>query len=249
MSQTLQVSAFPLEKIFPSFKADALSHQLSISRVTDNRDWIGVIGGSLPVIEADGQTFWAQVTIAASAFNRIVKTPGHITVYTIDYKVDFPVDVRFGDWMFRLGYGHISSHYADDGIELLGSSSISAVKDYLCFGVAHDLFMINGFAYGTVQFNYHNEPIFDKRWMLQCGGELCIMGLSDISSVYGAVDVKIKEEVGWATTQSYQIGLKMFESKSRCLRVAYTHRRGMEERGQVFNRRAEVNLFSLFIDF
>lgn len=247
--QTTPVVMFPSEKIFPSFKADALSHQLSIARVTDNRDWIGAIGGSLPVVQVNSCSIEAQFTVAATAFSRIVKTPGHITVFTLDYRVDFPIDLQVDDWSFRLGYGHISSHYADDGIEQLGKASISAVKDYLSFGLARKLSVIGGFAYASTQFNYHNEPVADKKWMLQFGGEFGETSISDIARLYAAIDVKVKQEVAWGTTQSYQVGLKMFERESRCIRVAYTHRRGFEERGQLFNQTVAANLISLFLDF
>ncbi|HXG00162.1 MAG TPA: hypothetical protein VNL69_05215, partial [Bacteroidota bacterium] len=89
------VRFFPPTKIFPLFTADGLAHQLSLSRVTENRDWIGAIGGSVPALQIELSGATLQASVAVTVFNRLVKTPGHLEVYTVDYKVDFPIDVRF----------------------------------------------------------------------------------------------------------------------------------------------------------
>ena len=248
-SQESPVTFFPSQKIFPVFTADALSHQLSISRVTDNRDWIGTIGASLPLTQAMYPPLVLQLTTAATVFSRLTKTPGHVTVVSVDYRVDFPVDVRIREWVVRVAYGHLSSHYADDGIEQLGKVSIPAVKDYIDLGIARDVPAVGGFVYISSQFNYHNEPRADKKWILQWGGEFGNINISDGMRVYGAVDLKVKEEVGWGTTRSYQVGVKTFERNARALRIALTHRSGFEERGQLFDQVAVANLVSLALDF
>ena len=48
-----QFEFFPGTKIFPSLTADALTHQISLSHVTENRDWVGTIGGSIPIVQAN----------------------------------------------------------------------------------------------------------------------------------------------------------------------------------------------------
>jgi len=247
-AQDSLLTFFPSGRLIASFRADALAHQLSISRVTDNRDWIGVIGASIPLLQLNAGVA-IQAGVGASVFNRIVKTPGHITVNTVDYKVDFPIDVRFESLTIRIGYGHISSHYADDGIEQLGKQSISSVKDYAQTGAVLKMPEILGRLYGLAIYNYHNEPALDKRWALQIGVEGGEVPVTSFLTLYAAVDVKVKEEVGWGSTQSYQVGAVLFERERLGLRLAFTHRRGFEERGQVYNETVNANLVSLFIDF
>ncbi len=239
---------FPGEKIFPSFTADALTHQISVSHLTHNREWIGTIGGSIPLAQINLEDVAFQVSAAASTFNRLIMTPG-LTVYTIDYKVDVPLDVRLSATSLRLAFGHYSCHFADDGIELLGKHSIQYVKDYILVGAGRDVSLIGGHVYIASQWTYHNVPIRSKNWLVQLGGEAGNFSLNPFVQLYSAIDIKLKQEVSWGTTQSYQIGARFFMKGIRSLRVAYTLRRGVDERGQFFDQRENASIVSAFIDF
>lgn len=242
-AQGQELEVFPAVPFFPNFPADALAHQLSLSRLTDTREWIGAIGLEAPLLQYGDRVQWG---VGATVFNRLLKTPGHITVSTVDYRVDFPADVRLDSLRLRAAYGHISSHYADDGIEQLGKRSISSVRDYL---LASGAWMLGGgFLYATAICNYHNEPVANRKWQLQTGGEIGLVRLWNEGRITCAWDLKMKEDVGWGTTQSYQIALLMFEGSGRAVRLAYTHRRGFEERGQVFDQRAVLNLIGVCLD-
>jgi hypothetical protein len=237
------LKVFPPAPLFPDTPADALAHQLSLSRLTDTREWIGAIGAAAPLLEWDGRV---QFGVGATVFSRLIKTPGHITVATVDYRVDFPVDLRFDSLRVRVAFGHVSCHYADDGIEQLGRRSISSVRDYLALTVA---WMIpDGSFYAGATDNYHNEPLVDRRWHLQAGGEMTAWTIRPGLSLYGAVDLKVKQDVHWGSTQSYQVGFRLSAGGGRNLRVAYTHRRGFEERGQLFDQQTVMNLLGVYID-
>jgi hypothetical protein len=243
------VRFFPGEKLFPDFRADALAHGISLTKVTENAEWIGTIGGALPLVQVDLPCAVVQGTVAVTTFNRLIKHPGHLTVVTIDYKVDFPIDLRLGAWGFRAGPGHISCHFADDGLELLGKRSIQSIRDYVAIAVSRDLRVLGGYVYAGANYNYHIVPIREKKWQLQCGFEAGNLPLGSWGRAYGAVDLKLREDAAWGATQEYQVGVKVFPREQYALRVAYTHRAGMEERGQYFLDRATVNLVGLYLDF
>ena len=243
-----EVDFFPGKKIFPAFVADGLAHQLSLSDVTDNRDWIGAVGGSVPVVQVGIRQIEMQASVAATVFSRLLKSPGHLIVHTVDYKVDFPVDVRLSALALRLALGHVSAHFADDGIEQLGEKSIQYVRDYVSFSIVHDIPVMGGHVYVSTDYNYNTAPVQHKEWLVQLGTEFGNLLVANYARLYGALDIKVKEEVSWGSIQSYQIGVKLFERDNHSLRVAYTLRRGFEERGQFFDRRATVNLVSIFID-
>jgi hypothetical protein len=244
----IELGMFPGAKIFPNFTADALAHGMALGPVTNNREWIGNIGASVPLVEVEEHGRIFQVGAAATVFNRIIKTPGHITVYTVDYKIDFPLDMRLQRFAFRLALGHVSSHFADDGIEILHQQSISYVRDYVSIAVSYDLPLLAGFAYAGGDWNYHFEPIA-KPWILQAGAEGARLNVSDWAQVYAAFDVKIRQNLSWGTTQSYQAGLRFFVKKQYALRLAYTVRTGYEERGQFFDRRNTTYLLAVYVDF
>lgn len=240
---------FPSAKIFPLFTADGLAHQLSLSRVTENRDWIGAVGGSLPAVQLDLPGATLQASVAVTVFNRLVKTPGHLEVYTVDYKVDFPIDVRFEQLALRVGLGHLSCHFADDALELYGKRSIQHVNDYVTLAGALDIPLIGGYVYAGTNYSYGTQPIQHRPWLLQAGAQFGNIVVHELVSLYGAVDVKVKQEVGWGSTRSIQVGARFFPHEPRGVRIAYTLRMGFEDRGQFYLNTTTLNLLSLFIDF
>lgn len=239
----------PGKKLFPLQTADGLAHQMSLSRVTENRDWIGAIGASLPVVQVNLPDAKLQASVAATTFNRLIKTPGHLAVYTIDYKVDFPFDLQLSRLTLRFAVGHISSHFADDGIEMLNKRSIQYVNDYVTAGAGYDVPWIGGSVYGIVSYIYHTVPVSDRPWLFQVGADVGNYAIADFARLYGAFDIRVKQDVSWGSTQSYQIGVKLFTQGDRQLRFAYTLRLGFEDRGQFYLNKETKNMYSVFLDF
>jgi hypothetical protein len=145
----------------------------------------------------------------------------------------------------RFGYGHMSSHFADDGVRLLVPLQRNVVKDYLLMGFARTEHSIGATVYGVVQWNYHALPYADKHWMIQFGMNSVDVPLSRWLSAYAAGDVKIREDVSWGTTRSIQFGISLAGVSSRVIRIAYTLRSGFDERGQFFDIRTTFNLLSI----
>lgn len=243
------VQYFPAKKLFPLLTADGLSHQLSLSRVTENHDWIAAVGGAIPMAQVNLTDVRIQGSVAVTIFNRLVKTPGQLEVYTIDYKVDVPFDIRFKELALRFALGHISCHFADDAIELFGKRSIQHVNDYFTIAAAYDVEAIRGYVYGGFNYSYGTQPIQHKPWLLQAGAHFGNVKVHEDISLYGALDVKVREENGWGSTRSIQIGARFFPHQNVGARLAYTHREGFEERGQFYLDTTTLNLISAFIDF
>ncbi|MEO8167032.1 MAG: DUF1207 domain-containing protein, partial [bacterium] len=145
--------------------------------------------------------------------------------------------------------GHISCHFADDAIEMFGKKSIQHANDYVTLAAAYDVHAIQGHVYGGVNYSYGTQPIQYKPWLFQFGAEFANIRLHDEVTAYGAFDIKIRQEVGWGSTRSFQAGFKLFPRRNYGLRVAYTLRMGFEERGQYYLNKETMNLISLFIDF
>jgi hypothetical protein len=240
---------FPARKLFPHLTADGLAHQLSLSRVTENHDWIAAIGGAIPMAQLNLTDAKIQGGVAVTIFNRLVKTPGKLEVYTVDYKVDIPFDIRLNDFTLRFALGHISCHFADDAIEIFGKRSIQHVNDYFTVAAAYDVEPIRGYVYGGFNYSYGTQPIQHKPWLLQVGAHFGNVEVHEDILLYGALDVKVREENGWGSTRSIQIGARFFPHHRVGARLAYTHREGFEERGQFYLNTTTLNLISAFIDF
>jgi hypothetical protein len=248
-AQNFSVDVFPQKKIYEIYFADAVSHQFSISKHLESREWFGNIGANLAIFDVGIFNQIFQLSAGATVLNTIIKTPGHIQVYTVDYLVDFYADSKITERLTgRFIFGHLSAHYSDDGIIELNNFPISYVRDYAGLHAQYSVPEINGKVYAGGFYNFHNEPVLDMHSTYQFGfdgGYLLIENLL----LFAAVDIKIKSEVNFGTTQSYQAGLRFPVNGFISARLAYTHRRGFEERGQIFNQTDIKNSFGLFLDF
>lgn len=246
-AQTIRL--FPENKIYEKYYADALSHQFSLFKQFGSNEWFGNIGIEKPLVNFEFDENIYQFTVAATVFNTLKITPPHIQVFTADYLVDLFIDKKFYDnFILRFNWGHLSAHFSDDGITQLNRKSINYVRDYIGIASENLLNIINGKIYYSASYNFHNEPKKDKHIHLQLGfdgGKY----LSNELLLYFAFDFKIKEEVNYGSTKSFQIGLKYAQGKLSNIRLAYTFRAGFEERGQLYNESDNKHLIGLFFDF
>lgn len=248
-AQNFSVKVFPQKKLFEKYYADAVSHQFSIAKHLESREWFGNIGANLALLDLTLINHVYQLSAAATVLNTVIKTPGHIQVYTIDYLVDFYADSKINDRLIgRFIFGHLSAHYSDDGIVELNNFPISYVRDYVGLHAQFLLPEIYGKVYAGGYYNFHNEPVTDKHSTYQVGFDGGYPLLPELMA-YAAVDIKIKSEVDFGTTQSFQLGLKFPVNGFISARFAFTHRRGFEERGQIFNRKDIKNSLGIYLDF
>jgi hypothetical protein len=247
-TQQFEITLLPEEKKYEGYYADALAHQFSLSKHLESSEWFGNIGNVLTLADITLMNIPFQISGAATIFNTIIKTPGHIQVYTVDYLVDFYADIALTESIIgRFQLGHLSAHYSDDGITELGFYPINYVRDYAALHVQYLLDITNGKVYSGVFYNFHNEPE-PAEITIQFGADAEKL-ITKLFSFYAALDIKVKSEVNYGTTQSFQTGIKFYGSGSYALRIAYTHRRGFEERGQLFAQKDIKNSLGFYFDF
>jgi hypothetical protein len=240
------IEIFPDRAIYQKSFADALSHQFSLNKDLQSREWFGNVGAIINLADLNfaDQTF--QVSAASTIFNTIIKTPGHIQVYTVDYLVDFFFDYEpYENTAVRFLFGHLSAHYSDDGIVELNNYPISYVRDYV--GLYAQYKFKSSKIYTGITYNFHIEPETAGGNTFQIGGDK-FFNIFYMIDLYAAVDFKIKAEVDYSPTQSYQAGIKLYENQARAIRIAYTFRNGFEERGQLYNIRDRKHSFGIYLD-
>ncbi len=241
---------FPSRQIFPRRVADGETPQLSLNKDLDSKNIIGSIGGLHRFFETSLCGMPLQFSIGATVYGNFIRKPDVLDVVTVDFFVDFPIDIKVSErFALRTGWGHYSAHLVDDGIEQLGLHSINYAKDYIPLVGAYTVPAIGGFVYGGFRFDYFTIPEKGRHWVLQAGAEFGNVRLSQAWSVYGAIDIKSRQEISWATTRSFQLGVKTLEDNAHALRFAYTYRTGAEERGQFYTQEATVSLIGLYVDF
>lgn len=243
----------PSKHIAPLFTANTTEHRITISKIFEVNKYIGGMGGRFPLALAKYEGITGQLVIASTGYVHLRRTPGHLQVETIDFFVDFFVDIVLNkEWTIRSGFGHTSQHFVDDAFEILGyKNSINYVRDYFKIFVLKKTDILKGFLYAGTYYNYHfiiNTPTKNKM-IYEFGGEVLNTNLTDVIIIYVACDIKIHGELHYGTTQNYQIGIKIGEEYGHTLRLAYNYRTGLEERGQFYNQRVRWNTLGLYFDF
>lgn len=248
--QSSGVALFPRDPIFPKFYADGSVEQFSLAKDALTRRIVGSIGGIQRLFQffhSSGTLF--QIGAGATVYGSFIKTTAQLQVVTADFYVDIPLDIRFSDrFTVRTGWGHYSAHLVDDGVEVLGLASINYAKDYIPLVAAYDIPPIAVTLYGGVRFDYFTIPERDAHFVVQAGVQGGDLPVFSWGHIYGAVDIKLRSEAAWGTTQSYQAGLKFLEQGSRAFRVAYTYRTGIDDRGQFYQDRTTVSLVGVYFD-
>lgn len=249
VAQNLTLSFLPEQAFERRYFADALAHQFSLSKDLASGEWYGNIGARIPLLGIRADERIVQVSAAGTIFSTLLKSPGHVHVYTADYLIDLSIDVSLaGNLSSGIGWGHISGHFADDGIVQLRRTPLNYVRDYISLILVRSFPAVRGKVYSTAYYHYHHEPGNDRRFTLQGGGDAGY-AISGEWIIYGAVDVKMKSEVGNGTTQSYQLGIRYPSLQTvRAVRLALTHRRGYDERGQFFDVRDTKTTIGFFLD-
>ncbi|MCX6137227.1 MAG: DUF1207 domain-containing protein [Ignavibacteriales bacterium] len=248
----------PRRLVTSVFTADARAHRLPIAGNLDNNSIITGMGGSFPVSNISYRDVIAQFSGAGTIYSSLEHMPGHFRVATVDFFVDAYADVLVAPaFIIRGGFGHTSQHLADDASEIMGfTKSINYVRDYVQAFAIHSSATINGSLYAGAYYSYDfiidtGNPAtkYQKPWLIQCGGEGNYPLLEHITA-FAAFDLKLRSELHYGTTQSFQIGIKVMRPDSdRALRFAYTYRAGLEDRGQFYDQRGIWNVVGVYFDW
>ncbi len=239
-ADSLSPRFLPSEHLVHDFVADGTAHRFSAHQILSSREVQVSVGGIVPLI---GYTVWhtpVQVSTGASIYARL--DPGEsIAVLSSEFSVDFfLLDVQLKeDLVARAGMGH-ASHHLGDGVPK--DSTVHPI-DYSRDDV--QLFMIhriNGFSgqfYAGFRYNYGlvvRQPVKKPLW-LQFGMHAVPWSFSQELSAYVGLDIKLRQELSYGTSQRYEAGLQFKTVEGRALRLSVSYSAGFEERGQFFGKR------------
>ena len=257
----VEFSFLPLRHLMPVWTANSTAHRISASKIIENNNYIGSMGGVFPLISASQEGKVAQVSIASTLYTQLERPPKHLQVINVDFFVDLFVDFRLDEnLVLRSGFGHTSQHLTDDAIELLGyGRSINYLRDYCqLFGMLKAE-AIKGYVYAGAYYNYKFKTQADGKYdvpndaphpmIYEIGTEISPFQIGASSYVYAGFDIKLRGEAKFGASQNYQIGIKHLNEFGRTFRFAFNHRTGLEERGQFFVLHNTFNTFSLYFDF
>lgn len=246
----VSVEFVPAKKLVPLFTASGTEHRVSYAKHLTSGTFSGSMGGSLPAADVRAFGLLCQVSAGGSVHTTLRNAGAKFSVTNADFVVDITFDVPVSDaTIVRTGWGHTSHHLADDAVGA-GLTPNNYARDYYALYGVHTLPFADTRVYAGVQYSYSfliNTRI-DGQWMPHLGGEGTFLRVWNGAVLYGAADIKLRGELEYGSTQSFQVGLKAQSPLNRNLRLAYTFRTGLEERGQFYDRRTATHTIGLYFD-
>lgn len=248
-SAKLQWNLMPDTHLVSLFTADSRAHRMSLQKPFDDNGYIFSMGGIFPIVGVKYKKRAVQLSAATSIYSTLKRWTNRGLVENVDFFVDLYVDIYLNPtWAIRTGAGHTSQHLSDDAL-IAGLTPINYVRDY------SQLFVVrksrHGMVYAGLYYNDNFKTTVDlsPKIMYEIGFEQSVLRWFNYNALYLAADIKFRGEVDYKTSQQYQLGYKYHVPGRKAMRVALSHSRGMEDRGQFYTQTRSMVTMGVFLDF
>lgn len=252
-AQTFRIAAVLPDSVFvPSFAADAHAHRMNVETIELSRNLRSTMGAAIPVVRFDiaGTPFLASL---GASVHFELRPMGQAHIVSNDYYVDYLIlDAQLsGPHFLRFVTGHTSHHLSDNWFERLRMvTAVRYSRDYLRLFYIYYREDASALFYAGVDYAYIftigrriNEP-----FTFQTGGEAVLLPLWDRADLYGSADVKLRQEAGFAATNTLQLGVRYRTANHRFVRLSVQVRNGLDERGQFFPAHRTFGTLGLSFD-
>lgn len=243
---------FPETTYVSPFAADEHAHRVNVENIVFSKNIRATMGGIFPIFDMELFGTIAQATVSGSIHFELNPT-GQAQVISNEYYVDFmtltfPVlEATF----VQLIAGHTSHHLSDNWFERLKLiSAIRYSRDYIKLAFIRETGLNDQFYIGA-DYAYIftvNGLRTSKRWTIQAGGKKSITELFPKIMLYAAADCKVRQEAGFAATNTLQIGISTPMQHEKILRIFYQFRIGLDERGQFYPQHRMLNTLGFSIE-
>jgi hypothetical protein len=213
--------------------------------------WNPVAGGRVGLLRYGSQDAaqpqgW-QLDIAGAAFPRL---DANRNMVSTDFRVAVPLTMRQGEWEFKFGYTHLSSHLGD--LFMLNNPDyprINYVRDCLAMGVA---FYLNPDLrlYSESGWAFHADG-GAQPWEFQFGLDFSPAGPTTTiwGSPFFAVNGHLRQENNFGGNVTVEAGVQWRGLSGHLFRVGAQYFNGTSEQGQFFQRFEEQIGLGLWYDF
>jgi hypothetical protein len=248
-SANLHWTLLPDSHLVSLFTADSRAHRMSLQKPFGDNGYIFSMGGIFPIVGVKYKKRAVQFSAATSIYSTLKRWTKRGLVENVDFFVDLYLDIYLNPtWAIRTGAGHTSQHLSDDAL-LAGLTPINYVRDYSQFFVIRK--SRNGMVYAGLYYNDNFKTTVDlsPKLIYELGFEQSVWRWFNHNALYIAADIKFRGEVNYKTSQQYQLGYKYQVPNKRAMRVALSHSRGMEDRGQFYTQTRSMVTLGVFLDF
>ncbi len=238
---------FPREHLIQEFMADGTGHRLSIAKLFQANRLLARIGGTVPLVEGAFVGRKTQMGFGASVSTQL-HPQQTIAVISTEFYVDYAIiDIEWNPILFsRLAFGHTSHHLGDGKLQ---KPPIDFSRDYIKALLVLD----DGITriYGGADYGYGYVVVrpVERKWILQAGCERILVEFGTGLFGFAAVDLKLRQDLKFGTTQSIQGGIQFSNGSDRLIRLTLMHRSGLEERGQFHGQRTTATSLGIVVEF
>jgi hypothetical protein len=169
---------------------------------------------------------------------------------TADYRAGVPLTYGIGDWQFKFGYYHLSSHMGDEFALRNGAlgDRINYVRDALVLGASY---------YPHPVVRLYSEAAYAlkidggaDRWEFQFGTELSRPGPTGLRGTpFFAANAHLREEHDFGGDVTGQIGWLWRGREQQVMRVGFHYFNGKSSQYQTFDDSEEQIGFGVWYDF
>jgi Protein of unknown function (DUF1207) len=168
-----------------------------------------------------------------------------------DYVFGVPLTYGVGDWQFKFGYAHLSSHLGDE-LALRDPNTLAErvnyVRDAIVFGTSYYLHPMWR-KYGEVGWAFHNSG-GAQPWEAQFGTELSLPGPTGPGgSPFFAVNGRMREEHDFGGDVTVQAGWLRRGGFGQTMRVGAHYYNGKSSQFQFYDQAEEQIGLGLWYDF
>ncbi|RMD91049.1 MAG: DUF1207 domain-containing protein [Calditrichaeota bacterium] len=230
---------FPSERIFYRLLADPREVRFAMGFLLKRNEFSGNIGYSGGLVQFQIGDIPVQMRIESMAFLVLKTTSQTFPIQTSDFYFGLPFDFRFNQISARLKWAHVSSHLGDE-IPRASEIRIDFSREFWQLLLSYDGSQLR--FYGGFLWAYHVLPRVGP-WTLQFGMEWTERKHFHSPYPYFAVDIKPRQEVGWAPDFNSQVGVVFGNHQKRAIRLALEYFNGHSNQGQFFQRKEnDVNI-------
>ncbi len=242
--------------IYHSYMAGVHEPRFSVVmfKMDDGRDlWDATLGGRVGVLRyGDNNCLrpqgW-QLDFEGAAIMRFT-LDWERDFETADYRAGVPITYGIGDWQFKFGYYHLSSHMGDEHAirEMALDDRINYVRDSVLFGASYYA-MPFWRVYGEVAYAFKIDGGAEP-WEFQFGTELAQPGPTGKCGVpFFAVNANLREEHNFGGDITTQVGWLWRGRENETLRLGFHYFNGKSSQYQTFDDSEEQIGFGVWYDF
>lgn len=238
------LQVFPESTFIAPFTAETHAHRMRAENIVLSNNVRASMGSIIPVFGFALFGTEMQASLGASVHFEL-RPNGQAHVVSNDYYVDYlMLDIPiYQRWFTRFVTGHTSHHLSDNTFERLQmTAAFTYSRDYVKLFAVYDggpnaqFYLGADYAY-IMTIGYR----LSKPWIVQTGGKVPLGSLSGVLSLFAAADCTIRQDAGFAATNTLQLGVTLPMSAGRIIRFALQYRKGLDERGQFLPQHRELS--------